>query len=121
MNYHTLHINRSIVQGSGLGPTFYIILESDLKPKSDRINKIFKYADDTNLLVPELTDVQLSDEFRAIQEWAVTNKMIVNLQKTKEIVLSGPIRTLLLFSVYPLLMELSKYSWFYLGLLSNII
>jgi len=44
-------INRSIVQGSGLGPTLYLILECDLKPKSS-INKIFKYADDTNLLVP---------------------------------------------------------------------
>jgi len=34
-----------------------------------------KRTQDTNLLVPELKDVQLSDEFRAIQEWAVTNKM----------------------------------------------
>jgi len=44
--------------------------------------KILNYVDETNLLVPELTDVQLSDEFRAIQEWAVTNKMVINLQKT---------------------------------------
>jgi len=46
-----LCINRSIIQGSGTGPTLYIILESDLKSKS-QINVIFKYADDTNLLVP---------------------------------------------------------------------
>jgi len=29
-----LSVNRSIIQGSGIGPTFYIILESDLKSKS---------------------------------------------------------------------------------------
>jgi len=82
-------INRSIVQGSGLGPTLYLILESDLKPKSS-INKIFKYADDTNLLVPELTDVDLCDEFMAVQNWAQTNKMIINMAKTKELVFRRP-------------------------------
>ena len=45
-------INLGIVQGSGVGPTLYIVMESDLKTLSD-INSIFKYADDTNLLVPE--------------------------------------------------------------------
>ena len=45
-------INLGIVQGSGVGPTLYTVMESDLKTLSD-INSIFKYADDTNLLVPE--------------------------------------------------------------------
>jgi len=49
---HALSINLSIVQDSGIGPTFYIILESDLKPVSN-VNIVFKFADDTNLLVPE--------------------------------------------------------------------
>jgi hypothetical protein len=43
---HPLPINLSIIQGSGLGPTFYIVLESDLKAVS-ATNVIFKYADDT--------------------------------------------------------------------------
>lgn len=85
----TLPINRSIIQGSGLGPTFYIVLESDLKAKSP-INLIFKYADDTNLLVPECTDVQIQEEFEAILEWAAANKMTVNMTKTKEIVFRRP-------------------------------
>jgi Reverse transcriptase (RNA-dependent DNA polymerase) len=84
-----LPINLSIVQGSVIGPTLYIILESDLKPLS-QLNKIFKYADDTNLIVPELTDVQLSEEFLSIQLWASTNKMIINNAKTKEIVFHRP-------------------------------
>jgi hypothetical protein len=35
-----LEINRSIVQGSGIGPYLYILMESDLHCLSD-INKIF--------------------------------------------------------------------------------
>jgi len=85
----SLSINLSIVQGSGIGPTFYIILESDLKPVSN-VNIVFKYADDTNLLVPEHTDVQLCEEYEAIKLWALRNKMIINVSKTKEIVFRRP-------------------------------
>jgi hypothetical protein len=74
-------INLSIVQGSVLGPTFYTLLEGDLKPISSD-NIIFKYADDTNLLVPEHTDVQLTDELEAIRTWASDNKMVINISKT---------------------------------------
>jgi len=52
-------INCSIVQGSGVWPTFYILHESDLQLLSI-INLLLKYADDTNLLVPEHTDISLS-------------------------------------------------------------
>ena len=45
-------INIGIVQGSGLGPTLFIVMESDLKTIS-KINILLKYADDNNLLVPE--------------------------------------------------------------------
>ena len=85
----SLPINLSIVQGSGIGPTLYIILESDLKPVSN-VNIVFKYADDTNLLVPEYTDVQLCEEYEAIKLWASRNKMIINVSKTKEIVFRRP-------------------------------
>ena len=70
-------------------PTFYIILESDLKSKSI-FNVIFKYADDTNLLVPQHSDVPLNDEFDAIKLWAIINKMIINITKTKELVFRRP-------------------------------
>jgi hypothetical protein len=56
-----------------------------LKPLSN-LNTIFKYADDTSLLVPERANVQLQAEFDAIQNWAARNKMIFNFTKTKEIV-----------------------------------
>lgn len=56
----------------------------DLKPSS-KINIIFKYADDTNLLVPENTDVRFYDEFLA-----VNNKMIIIICKAKEIAIRRP-------------------------------
>jgi len=45
------YIIRSIIQGSGIGPTLYVLMESDVCQRSSN-NILFKYADDTNLLVP---------------------------------------------------------------------
>ena len=64
-------------------------MKSDLKSKS-HINKLFKFADDTNLLVPEFTDVDMKDEFDAILAWATANKMVLNMNKTKELVFHRP-------------------------------
>jgi len=71
-------INLSIVQGSGIGPSLYIIMESDLYPKSSD-NKIMKYANDTNLLVPETSNCTLTDEFEHIKAWATAKKMVINM------------------------------------------
>ena len=57
-------ITRSIIQGSGIGPTLWIVMASDLRCISDNVmNLLLKYADDTNLLVPENTRVDLAEEF----------------------------------------------------------
>jgi len=77
-------ITSSIVQGSGIGPILWLIVESDLHPLSDA-NVIFKYADENNLLVPENTDCTLANEFSHIKRWANTNGL--NFDKTKELVL----------------------------------
>ena len=53
-------------------------------------NVIFKYADDTNLLVPENTDCTLADEFSYLKRLADTNGLIINSDKTKEFVLHRP-------------------------------
>ena len=60
-------------------------MECDLQPKS-AVNLLLKYTDDTNLLVPENTDVELADEIRHVIQRADDNKMIINQFKTKEIV-----------------------------------
>ncbi len=64
-------------------------MESDLNALSST-NIIFKIADDTSLLVPECTDVQIQVEFEAIVKWAATNKMIINTTKTKDIIFRRP-------------------------------
>ena len=40
--------------------------------------------------MPENTNVDLVDEFSNIREWADNNGMVINLHKTKEIVLHRP-------------------------------
>ena len=82
-------INLSIVQGFGIGPSLDIIMESDLYPKSSN-NKLMKYADDTNLLVPETSNCTQSEEFEHIKDWAIANKMVINKSKTKELVFYRP-------------------------------
>ena len=46
-----LSINRPFVQGSGIGPTLFIMFACDLKPL-DMSNYLLKYADDASLLSP---------------------------------------------------------------------
>jgi len=43
-------------------------MKSNLKPIST-YNNLFKYADDTTLLVPEHSDVDIDTEFGHIQVW----------------------------------------------------
>ena len=82
-------INKGVVQGSGIGPLLYSIMASDLKTMST-INELFKYADDTTLMSPEHTDVDLATEFSAICAWARSNEMTINMSKTKELVFHRP-------------------------------
>ena len=83
-------INTSIVQGSGLGPMLFVVMESDLSTMSS-MNILLKYADDTSLLVPSDCDTDLVDEFDNIKRWAAQNHMVINLRKkNKELVLRRP-------------------------------
>ena len=65
-------ITRGIIQGSVVGPTFYILIKSDLKPLSVH-NVMCKHADDINILVPEHTDIDLTSEFDRVRQWAQVN------------------------------------------------
>ena len=83
-------IARSIIQGSGLGPILYIFMESDLHPKPYFINLMFKFADDTNLLIPQITDISAKAEILNIKSWAFDNQMEINWNKTTESVFRRP-------------------------------
>ena len=62
-----------------------IIFIADLRPGGES-NKIIKFADDANLLVPKKTGVQINDEFDKVVAWASENELGINMAKTKEIV-----------------------------------
>jgi len=70
-----INIGLSIVQSSGIGPTLYIVIKSDLCALSEW-NDIFKYADNIMLLVPEHTDTELEVEFNHIKAWAAAIKLL---------------------------------------------
>ena len=51
------------------------------------MNLLCKFADDTNLLVPANSNIDIVQEFQHIKQWAMLNKMLI---KTKEIVFRRP-------------------------------
>ena len=53
-------------------------------------NIFCKYADDADLIVPENSETSLETEFANVCDWATKNKMVINLNKTKEIVFHKP-------------------------------
>ena len=69
---------------------------------------MFKYADDTTLLVPEHSDIGIDIEFNHVKAWAAINGLTLNLNKTKEIVFSLTSRWTPMSSTY-FLSVLSAY------------
>jgi len=75
----------SVIQGSLLGPASYVVTAADLHPVHKR-NCIFKYADDTYLIVPAVNTDTCQEEIDDLQTWACSNNLTLNKDKTKEIV-----------------------------------
>ena len=73
-----------------------------------KLNTIFKYADDTTLLVPEHTVVSICDEFEHVNAWHL-NKLVLNFFKTKEIVFKRP--RALHFHMPPAVDETEQLHW----------
>ena len=67
-------INLSVLQGSGIGLTSFVIFISDPSPSGKINNFLTKYADDASVLVQEKADVQMNNEFRIVFKWASQNK-----------------------------------------------
>ena len=82
-------INASVIQGSALGPVALTAIASTLKPASDK-NYIFKYADDTYLIIPEDQFNTTEAEIKNIESWAENNNLRLNKEKSKEIIFSRP-------------------------------
>ena len=67
----------------------YVVMESDLCTLF-AMNVLAKYANDTNLLVPSDSDLDLSTEFDNTKQWAMENRMVVNILKTKAVIFKRP-------------------------------
>jgi hypothetical protein len=89
-----LRNTRSIIQGSGFGPGGFIAYNADLRPLNNE-NIFCKFADDlTTILVRD--DDTASAELAHIKQWSVENKVKINLDKIKEIVIhKSRLKTLL--------------------------
>ena len=77
------------VQGSGIGPTLFVICIIDLKPIWST-NYVTKYADDASLLVPEKCDIDIMLEIQNVFKWATNNNLTINMAKTKELIFHRP-------------------------------
>src|SRR5688572_494310 len=82
-------INACIVQGSGLGPTDFVIAISSLKPKYSE-NRLNKYADDSYLLVPASCIDSTLSELDHISKWASISNLKLNHAKTREMIIRRP-------------------------------
>ena len=86
-----LAINASIIQGSVIGPTSYVIDTSDLKTL-EQANSLDKYADDTYLIVPASHSHTISGELDNVSAWAADNNLSLNVNKSCEIIVRSPPR-----------------------------
>jgi len=82
-------ITASIIQGSGIGPVAYVVNASDLKEVTSG-NQLYKFADDTYIVIPASNADSWVTEIDNIETWARTNNLTLNRNKSKEIVFSDP-------------------------------
>ena len=86
MDSFVAFINASIIQGSVLGPLFYVVAASDLQPiHAD--NHMLKWADDTYLLIGSSNTATLGAEFQHVKTWVSTNSLRLNPSKTRGLVI----------------------------------
>ena len=81
-------INISVLQGSILGPIFFLCYINDLPNATEPL--LFLFADDTSGLItgdnlPELI-VKINQEINKLANWFRANKMALNISKTKYII-----------------------------------
>ena len=82
-------ITASFIQGSGLGPASYNVAASDLHQVTEG-NEMFKFADDTDLVIPARNIDSRAIEIQHVQTWASRNNLNLNCKKSYEIIFRKP-------------------------------
>ena len=81
-------INRGTTQGSVSGPYLFNIFINDLEISLDNQPALFKYADDTTIVIPVWSkSPSRTDLVEQYFTWSSENNMICNTSKCKELVL----------------------------------
>ena len=76
-------ITTGVPQGSVVGPLLFLIYINDLLLTSENFHYIL-FADDTNLISQD--ESLTENEFMKIQDWCTANKLVLNLDKTHQII-----------------------------------
>ena len=91
-NSNTLPTNIGIPQGSTLGPLLFILYINDMA-NSLSYTKIIHFADDSTLYKSynKTTDIshQINTELEAINNWLTANKLYLNVNKTKYMIINN--------------------------------
>ena len=82
----TKKITASIIQGSSIGPSSYVITSADLTT-SHPDNAMVKYAYDTYLIIPASGVHTRATQINNITTWAIRNNLTLNMAKKTEIVI----------------------------------
>jgi len=83
-----LDITATVVQGSAVEPVSYVINIADLNTLTSG-NHIYKYADDTYIVIPAGNAQSRATELNHVAQWVQMNNLQLNRAKTTEIIFSN--------------------------------
>jgi hypothetical protein len=93
----TLDIVCGVPQGSILGPLLFLLYMNDVVQCSSLAKPVL-FADDTNLIIDHLhlheLIARVNSELQIIAKWFITNKLSLNVEKTKFIIFRSKTRPL---------------------------
>jgi len=82
-----LDINTSILQGSAIGPAAYVdTVNAGNLVAAVPGNSMFKYADNTYIIIPASNEMTRHAELTKVQTWAARNNLRLNCSKTTEVI-----------------------------------